>query len=238
MHSFFLDKIIGDYFEIVNEDLHHIKNVVRLKEEEQIFCVYQNEKYLCKIFQISEKFCRARIISKEKLTKKNYKVNLILGIIREQKWDFILQKATELGVDNIIPVEFKRNVVKIDTKNEKKKLTRWYTICESAAKQSKRVDIPTINSIVRNLKDLENYKADINLVCWEEETNEFIKKEIIKKFKTINIIIGPEGGIEPQEVKQLNKIGYKSIGLGENIMRAETASLFVLSCLNYEKSGW
>ncbi|WP_339034807.1 16S rRNA (uracil(1498)-N(3))-methyltransferase [Spiroplasma endosymbiont of Cantharis rufa] len=238
MHSFFLDKIIDDYFEIINENLHHIKNVVRLKEEEQIFCIYQNEKYLCKIFEITEKFCRARIISKEKLTKKNYKVNLILGIIREQKWDFILQKATELGVDSIIPVEFKRNVVKIDTKNEKKKLTRWYTICESAAKQSKRVDIPTINSIVRNLKDLEKYKADINLVCWEEISSEFIKKEIIKKFETINIIIGPEGGIETQEVKQLNEMGYKSIGLGENIMRAETAPLFVLSCLNYEKSGW
>ncbi|WP_342258412.1 RsmE family RNA methyltransferase [Spiroplasma endosymbiont of Dioctria linearis] len=237
MHSFFLDKIEKDYFEITNDDLHHIKNVIKLKEEEQIFCIYQDEKYLCKIFEISEKSCKARIISKENLIKKNYKVNLILGIIREQKWDFILQKATELGVDNIIPVEFKRNVVKIDVKNEQKKITRWYAICESAAKQSKRVDIPKINSIVRNLQELEYYKADINLVCWEEATNEFLKKEIIKKFKTINIIIGPEGGIDAQEVKKLNKIGYKSIGLGENIMRAETASLFVLSCLNYEKSG-
>ncbi|ALD66260.1 RsmE family RNA methyltransferase [Spiroplasma cantharicola] len=237
MHSFFLDRIEDNYFEIVNDNFHHIKNVIKLKEDEQIFCIYKNEKYLCSIFSIRENSCKAKIISKIKSSKKNYKVNLILGIIREQKWDFVLQKATELGVDNIIPVEFKRNVVKIDIKNEPKKLTRWYTICESAAKQSKRIDIPTINSIVRNLEELENYKADINLVCWEEETSEFLKKEIIKEFKSINIIIGPEGGIDDQEIKKLNNIGYKSIGLGDNIMRAETAPLFVLSCLSYEKNG-
>ncbi|AGR42036.1 RsmE family RNA methyltransferase [Spiroplasma diminutum] len=236
MHSFFLDKMVFNHFEIINEDFHHIKNVIKLKENEKIICVFNDEKFLCSIKEINTNSCKAEIISKFIDEKKDYKVNLILGIIREQKWDFVLQKATELGADCIIPVEFKRNVVKIDIKKEINKISRWYSICENAAKQSKRNNIPRIKPIIRKLEDLKEYNSDLNLICWEDDNSNFIKNEIKNSFETINIVIGPEGGISEQEVNLLNKMGYKSVNLGNNIMRAETVPLYVLSCLNYEKN--
>ncbi|QHX36583.1 16S rRNA (uracil(1498)-N(3))-methyltransferase [Spiroplasma sp. BIUS-1] len=237
MHSFFIDKINLDTFEIKNDDFHHIKNVIKLKENEQIFCIFENEKYLCNISKITEDTCVAKIIDKVSSNNKQYEVNLILGIIREQKWDYVLQKATELGVDKIIPVEFKRNVVKIESKKEDSKINRWISICQSAAKQSKRTSIPKIMNVVKDLNELDKYKSDLNLVCWEEEKNNFIKKEIKKEFSSINIVIGPEGGISSEEISKLNSIGYNNVSLGDNIMRAETVPLFVLSCINYEKEG-
>ncbi|AUB31455.1 RsmE family RNA methyltransferase [Spiroplasma floricola] len=235
MNSFFLKKINSNVFEIENEDFHHIKNVIKLKINEQIICVYENQKYLCTISDILENSCLAKIISKINFSQKKYKVNLIIGLIREQKWDFVLQKATELGVDTIIPVEFKRNVVKIDPKKQESKINRWESICSSAAKQSKRNSIPEIMNIVKDLSQLTKYKADLNLVCWEEEKNNFIKNEFKKKFKTVNIVIGPEGGISSDEIVKLKSMGYIMVNLGDNIMRAETVPLFLLSCLNYEK---
>ncbi|AUM62574.1 RsmE family RNA methyltransferase [Spiroplasma monobiae] len=237
MNSFFLGELNKNVFEIKNEDFHHIKNVIKLREKEQILCIFDNSKYLCEITQISDNTCFAQIVSKIQDHKKQYRVNLILGIIREQKWDFVLQKATELGVDTIIPVEFKRNVVKVDQKKEANKIQRWLSICESAAKQSKRTSIPDITTIIRNINDLEKYSADLNLVCWEEEKKNTLKSELAKEFKTINIVIGPEGGISPEEIIKLNKLGYINVSLGDNIMRAETVPLFLLSCLSYEKEG-
>ncbi|WP_338985540.1 16S rRNA (uracil(1498)-N(3))-methyltransferase [Spiroplasma endosymbiont of Diplazon laetatorius] len=237
MHSFFLNKLNENAFEIENDDFHHIKNVIKLKEKEHIICVFDNTKYLCEITNIGEKSCFAQIVSKIGASQKNYQVNLILGIIREQKWDYVLQKATELGVDAIIPVEFKRNVVKIEIKKEENKISRWLSICESASKQSKRSSIPEVKNVIRNLSELEKYKADLNLICWEEEKNNSIKKEFKKDFKSINIVIGPEGGISSEEVSKLNGMWYINVSLGDNIMRAETVPLFLLSCLNYEKEG-
>ncbi|WP_339021595.1 16S rRNA (uracil(1498)-N(3))-methyltransferase [Spiroplasma endosymbiont of Atherix ibis] len=235
MHSFFLKKINFDVFEIENEDFHHIKNAIKLKVNEQIICVYENQKYLCTISSILENSYLAKIVSKINFSEKNYKVNLIIGLIREQKWDFVLQKTTELGVDTIIPVEFKRNVVKIDPKKQENKINRWLSICSSAAKQSKRSSIPKITNLVKDLSELNKYKADLNLVCWEEEKNNFVKTELKKEFKTINIVIGPEGGISVDEIDKLKSMGYIMVSLGDNIMRAETVPLFLLSCLNYEK---
>ena len=153
--------------------------------------------------------------------------------------ELIIQKSIELGANSIIPVSMKRCVVKIEPKDETKKIIRWQKIAESAAKQSGRNSIPEIKKIttIQDITQIIN-KYDIVLVAYENEKQNTIKNELSKlKNKQqlkIAVIIGPEGGIEENEVKSLNKSGAKIITLGNRILRTETVALNILSIIMYE----
>ncbi|AAT75660.1 unknown protein [Mesoplasma florum L1] len=236
MFRYFVEiKKDNNFFIINNNDVHHIKNVVKLKNDEIIECVYEKEVYQTKIIDLTiENNVIVEIINKVETTISNVKKVLIAGVLREQKWDYLLQKSTELGVDEIIPVIFKRNVVKIDEKKIDQKLQRWQAICDTAAKQAKRTTIPVVNNLITNLKDLKNNLCDLNLVAWEKEKNIELKTYLTQDFNSISFIIGCEGGIEVSEIKILHEIGFKNVSLGTNILRAETAPTYVLSSLIYE----
>ncbi|ATI73947.1 RsmE family RNA methyltransferase [Mesoplasma florum] len=235
MFRYFVEIKIDNNFIINNNDVHHIKNVVKLKKDEIIECVYEKEVYQTKIIDLTlDDTVLVEIINKIETTISNIKKVLIAGVLREQKWDYLLQKSTELGVDEIIPVIFKRNVVKIDEKKIDQKLQRWQAICETAAKQAKRTTIPVVNNLITNLKDLKNNLCDLNLVAWEEEKNIELKTYLTQNFNSISFIIGCEGGIDVSEIKILHEIGFQNVSLGTNILRAETAPTYVLSSLIYE----
>ncbi|AKX33996.1 16S rRNA (uracil1498-N3)-methyltransferase [Spiroplasma litorale] len=238
MYQYFATKKYGEKFILKDNDFHHIKNVIRLKENEKVTIVYMNDKYICKILNFDQNQCNLKILEVLNITKSNKPiVNLFCGIIREQKWDYLLQKTTELGVNNIYPVIFKRSIIKIEPKDEVKKITRWQNIVLTASKQTKSTNIPTVMPIIRNLDDVICKNADLNIICYENEKNTTLKSLISNKkdsFNSINILIGPEGGFENYEVKLLEEANYNIVTLGSNILRAETAPLFVLSCLNYE----
>ncbi|AHI52747.1 RsmE family RNA methyltransferase [Spiroplasma culicicola] len=235
MHSFFVDKKIDDSFIIEGQDVHHIKNVIKLKLTQQVYCIYQSEKYLCLLETIEIDQCIVKIIEKIESDIKKVTINLFAGIIREQKWDFLLQKATEIGVDNIYPVIFKRNVVQVEPKKEESKIARWQSICKEAAKQSKRVNIPVVHKVIRTIPGISKIEADLKLVAWEETVKNSLKNQLQTDFQTINIVVGPEGGIDASEIAQLEQLNYHVVGLGNNILRAETASLYLLSTIMYEK---
>ncbi|QEH61730.1 16S rRNA (uracil1498-N3)-methyltransferase [Spiroplasma chinense] len=234
MHSFFVSRKNDNTFLIEESDFHHIKNVIKLNVGEQIYCIFDQEKYLCEIKDFFDNECLAEIIEIVKEDIKNITIDLYVGIIREQKWDFVLQKATELGVTNIYPVQFSRNVVKIEEKKESNKIERWTSICKDAAKQSKRNSIPNIKPIIRNVSKIDS-NSQINLVAWEEVKEEPLKALLEAEFNSISIVIGPEGGIDSKEVDILLKKGFKKVGLGNNILRAETASLYLISAIKYQK---
>ncbi|ATZ20835.1 RsmE family RNA methyltransferase [Mesoplasma coleopterae] len=235
MFRYFVEIKKDNNFIINNNDVHHIKNVVKLKNNEIIECVYEKEVYQTKIIDLTiENHVIVEIINKLETTISNVKKVLIAGVLREQKWDYLLQKSTELGVDEIIPVIFKRNVVKIDEKKIDQKLQRWQAICDTAAKQAKRTTIPVVNNLITNLKDLKNNLCDLNLVAWEEEKSIELKTYLSQDFNSISFIIGCEGGIDVSEIKILHEIGFKNVSLGTNILRAETAPTYILSSLIYE----
>ena len=166
------------------------------------------------------------------------------GLPKADKMELIIQKSVELGVNNIIPIEMKRCVVKLKDKDKIKKIERWQKISVVAAKQSGRNIIPEINQ-VENLKNIcetfENY--DIVLLAYENEKENTIKNEL-KQLKEKNqnknedvkiaILIGPEGGITEEEVEIAKKKGAKIITLGKRILRTETVALNVLSIIMYE----
>ena len=178
-------------------------------------------------------------------TESNVKVTIFQGLPKADKMEYIIQKSVELGVYDITPVDMKRCVVKLDEKNANKKIERWQKISEVAAKQCGRNIIPQINNVI-NIKKLceivENY--DIVLVAYENEENNSLKNELSQIKNTIinnqsqefkiGIVIGPEGGLEKQDVENLKRSGAKIITLGKRILRTETVALNVLSIIMYE----
>ena len=215
-------------------DYHHIKNVMKMKRGDLIKVVYDNVIYTCKLNNVSNK-STFDIINKEEKTDKKLSVSVAFSLIKEKRLNYLLQKTTELGVNKLIPIETKRSVVKIEGNKEKTKIDRWKKICKEASEQSFRADIPEISGIL-TLKNLVNLDYDLKLVCSLNKNTKNIKKILEKNNKCVKIllVVGPEGGFDPLEEEHLLENGFKSVSLGENVLRAETAPVVALSMINYE----
>lgn len=150
----------------------------------------------------------------------------------------ILQKLTEVGVHEIVLVQTKRSVSKVDDKKEDKKLERWERIIYEAAKQSKRGKIPKLRGILSFKDALEDMKNnDLNIAPYENERTKSIKQAIKGvNINTMGIFVGPEGGFEESEIEAIEEISGKSVSLGPRILRTETASLVASSIVLYELS--
>ena len=175
------------------------------------------------------------IIKEMESTELNVKITLFQGLPKKDKMELIIQKAVELGVFNIVPVDMKNCIVKL--KDEDKKISRWQEISEAAAKQSKRNIIPKIEKLMK-IKDLKDKIKDYDLciVAYEDENNTTLKDILNKNknAKNIALIIGPEGGISKEEVQLLNENGAKTASLGKRILRTETAGISMISMITYE----
>lgn len=228
---------------IIGEDVNHIKNVLRKKIGDKLEICNQETgtTFECEIAEINEAEIKNHIISENKMTNSKILVDIFQGLPKAEKMELIIQKSVELGVNAIIPVKMQRCVVKLDMKSENKKIERWQKISESAAKQSGRNSIPQMHKIIKieEISKLKN-EYDIIIICYENEKENNIKKEIqkLKQNKKqeirIAIVIGPEGGLEENEVKYLEKEGAKIVTLGNRILRTETVALNILSIIMYE----
>ncbi len=236
MQRYFAKEKQENNFILNDNDLYHITTVMRMKTNDKIEVVYNNILHICTL-NISNDI--KIIIEKEiKAEDNNKRINLILPLLKEQKQDLVIQKATELGVNKLIFLQTERTLVKIEENKKIKKLERWYKIAKEASEQSKRLDIPVIE-IKNDLKDLNNLKG-LNLVCDTKETKKNIKNALKNQgmYDTINIVIGPEGGLSNKEIEYLNKIGFESITFGNRILRVETVPIYLLSIINYELMEW
>lgn len=234
MQRYFSKQKLDNKLILNSDDLYHIRTVMRMKDNDEIIVVYEKTAYLCCLENVKSDI---QIIIKKPLEKVDYKtpnITLIIPLLKEQKMDLILQKATELGVTEIIPIITKRSIIKLNPKDYDKKILRWSRIVKEAAEQSHRVDIPNVTSI-KTIDELENIEGK-SFVCSTKEKVKNIKL-VMKNVKTcdkINLVIGPEGGLDTIEEEKLNKIGFESVTLGNRILRVETVPLFLLSVINYE----
>lgn len=213
-------------------DYHHIKNVMRMKDEDIIEVVYNSTVYKCKVYPNKK---RIEVVEEEKMIDNLPNVTICFPILKEQKIDYILQKATEVGAKNFILFDSKRSVVKIDKSSSLKKITRWETICKEASEQSLRVTIPSILGIF-NIKEISKLDYDLKILCTLNEKTKNIKKILQNKtnYDTILIVTGPEGGFDKTEEEILINNGFISASLGNTVLRAETAPVVALSMINYE----
>lgn len=244
MPKFFIknDQVKDEYIDITGDDVNHIKNVLRLKIDDciQICNSDTGNNYKAQIVSVEKSNIKCSIIEKLNSTvESNVYIHILQGLPKADKMELIIQKCTELGVQEITPVNMERSIVKLNPKDETKKIQRWQKIAEVAAKQSGRDKITQINNIVK-FKDIFNVLKDYDtfLVAYEKEKENTLKKELIKlkevTFPKIAVLIGPEGGIDDEEIKVLKMNNTKIITLGKRILRTETAPLAISSIIQYE----
>lgn len=225
---------------IEGEDVKHISKVLRCRIGEELeICDNDNNEYICEITNIDKSQVELNIVEVVDIERESdLKIKVYQGLPKGPKMEMILQKLTEVGVDEIILVQTKRTVVKVDDKKEDKKIERWERIIYEAAKQSKRGKIPKLRGVLSFKEALADMKEnDFNIAPYENERTKSIKQAIKGvDIKNIGIFVGPEGGFEDTEIKAIEEIGGQSVSLGPRILRTETASLVASSIVLYELS--
>lgn len=247
MYQFFIqpDSIKEEEIWITDpQDVNHIRNVLRMKKGEKVSlcCEAKGKEYICSIEEIESDIVKAAIIDINGESRElPVKITLFQGLPKSDKMEMIIQKAVELGVYEVIPVSTARAVVKLDAKKEASKQKRWQTIAESAAKQSKRMVIPEIHSVMK-FSEAVNYaeELDIRFIPYELAENMAHTKKLFEQIEpgqSIGIFIGPEGGFTPEEIELAMNQQVQPITLGKRILRTETAGMTVLSILMFLLEG-
>ncbi|MEZ3468970.1 MAG: 16S rRNA (uracil(1498)-N(3))-methyltransferase [Schaedlerella sp.] len=241
MHRFFIQhsQIQGSRLYVEGPDVNHIKNVLRMKPGDQVMVSDgEDMQYLCALESFTDGLVWFEIVDTWKENRElPSKLYLFQGIPKSDKMELIIQKATELGVHEVVPVVTGRTVVRLDEKKAQKKTARWNAIAESAAKQSGRSRIPQVREVMAFSEALAFAgELDVLLIPYEkaegmESTRQAI--EGIRPGQSVGIFIGPEGGFEEAEVEQAMECGAAPVTLGRRILRTETAGFVVLSMLLY-----
>ncbi|MBQ9103789.1 MAG: 16S rRNA (uracil(1498)-N(3))-methyltransferase [Clostridia bacterium] len=238
MFNFFVqNKSNNGKFYITGGDYNHIKSVLRLKVNDSVLVSAENTNYLCKISGFTETEVVLDILEENYLdTSLPIEIYLFQGLPKSDKLELIIQKAVELGVSKIVPVEMQFSVAKIEEKKKESKTARFNAIAESSAKQCKRAFVPEVLAPLTFKSALELCdKLDLLIVPYEcalgmEQTKLALSK--IKSGFKVGVMIGPEGGFSEKEIELVKeKSNTQIISLGKRILRTETASITVLSML-------
>lgn len=246
MPQFVIDSenITNEEISITNkDDIKHLTNVLRLNEGDKLDLVELDRfTYLAEVLSINKSCIKTKILEKNVADKKlKVDITLAQSIIKSQKQDYIIQKATELGVNTIVPFISKNTVVKIHSdKDNVQKVDKWLKIAYESIKQCERATMPKIQPITsfKNMLTIDNF--DVKLVCTERKANltikEFLRKKEIadKNSLKVLLIIGPEGGWDDNELKAFNDNNIAQVTLGKLILRAETAVVTALADIIYE----
>lgn len=244
MPRFFVrkDRITDGLISIVGDDAHHIARSLRMAVGEKItVCDMQGMEYDCEISSFKDDFEVIAKINSQKASENEPKIFITLyqALPKGDKFDTIIQKAVECGVSKIVPFQSERCIVKIKNEAESKKRDRRQKISAEAAKQCGRSVIPEICDPITFEEMISVAKSnDMILFCYENEgtrpLGEILKEQFANENqtpKTIAIVIGSEGGFSVKEAERAKSSGAIMTGLGKRILRTETASGFVLSCI-------
>ena len=224
---------------VEGNEVKHIRRILRLKAGDEII-VFDS---LGKEYEgtIIEETTSSVVIKIQNifLSKRDSPLDVTLAqsLLKGEKMDYLIQKATELGVKEIIPFFSSRSVPLLEKSGRLKRHHRWGRIAIEASKQCGRGVVPKIESLQDYSEMLQIASpGSLRLILWEREGGQL--KEVLERSKEktrIFFIIGPEGGFSQEEVEEAKRAGFIPVTLGRRILRAETASLCLLSILQYEQ---
>ena len=237
MHLF-VDRLTPPEITIQGEDFIHLVRVLRLQQGHRLTVVAleENTYASCLVVSIQKRDMRLRaqdIFPKPKRTLPE--ITLVQAVVKKQKMDFILQKATELGISRIIPIYTRYTVP--DSVN----LARWKVIVREASMQSRRWEVPTLEEPIE-LKDfLKNREQNTQLICLTETAAQESLKVALTRFietpEKLLVAIGPEGGWADTERALIGGTGALLVSFGQTILRSETATIAVLGVLRWYFEG-
>ncbi len=229
MQQYYYKEELNNELIISGDKFHYLKNVVKIRIDEEILLFNDGNKAVYKVNEINKRDINVSKLKDLELNKDNLNVDLAIGLLKKDNIELVIQKTTELGVNSINLLSMENNVVKFDSKNIEKKLNRYNDIAISACEQSKRDNISSVNYF-SNIKDLDFKMYDYIFILHEKaEVNDTLYKNLknVSKEKSVLLVIGPEGGISPKEIEYLESKG-KVVSLGKNILRAETAAIMAV----------
>ena len=210
---------------IDKNDINHLKNSFRVKEDDIIRAVDGKSEYLCKVIEVEKKEIVLEIVEEKRSEEEKIEIVAGISVIKNDKMELTIQKLTEIGVDRVIPIETKRTVVKLNEKKDK-----WDVISREAVKQCQRTKFMQIDNLVK-INKIDFSEFDLVIVPYECEKDSSLKnlfKNLKNIPKKILYIIGPEGGFDITEIEYLKSLENTNIvTLGKNILRAETAAIVV-----------
>ena len=236
MRRFFCDSITTDSAAITGDDAHHITRVLRMKAGDALsLCDGAGNEYDALIVSVSPEAVVCTVSNPHASEAESpVQVTLFQCLPKTGKMELIVQKCTELGVFSVVPVQSARCVV-VPGKDYDKKRERYSRVALEAAKQSRRAMVPQVLPLTE-LKKIDVKSFDLCLVAYEDESTVALKQVLRAAgiLQSIALLIGPEGGLEEGEVRQLVQAGAKSVSLGKRILRTETAGMAMLAQTLYE----
>lgn len=235
MTRFFVspEELGSDNIQLVGENASHAK-VLRLKVGEQVLvCDGEGKECLCAV--VDSSWNLEVLERRESVSEPGVQVSVYMAFPKADKLEHVIQKATELGVYEIVAFPSARCVSKPDEKSLKKKLERWQKIAASGAEQSGRGRIPQVVILPSFAEALKRgAQTDLPMMFYENEQATTLHMALNSgEWKSAALLTGPEGGLEEKEVKQAMEAGFKVCTLGKRILRCETAPLCALSAVMY-----
>jgi len=225
---------------------HHLRAVLRCEAGETVELVDEKQaRYRTELTQVTKQKIVANILRKEENpAPSGPSIFLAQAVLKGDKMDWAIQKATEMGVNTILPVVTDRTIARPRAEREAHQIARWRKIAKEASQQCGRSDIPMIKTVV-SLDVLLKNPPDVSLklIPWEQERKPSLKAVLAEGAlrgpsghlnDSMIVLIGPEGGLSPSEIERARQTGWTSVSLGPRILRAETAGLAVLAILQYE----
>jgi len=228
------EQLKQDQIVIMGDDVHHLKNVMRCQPGDEIICCAgEGEDHLAEIELITAKEVIARVKKTfPSIGEPNVHVTVAQSIPKGDKWEWVLQKGTEIGAVRFVPFISERTIVKIDARKQDKKVERWRKIAKEAAEQAHRGRIPEVSAPLTWTEMLAKAKqAETAWICYEKggKPLKAVWKEALAR--DIFLIVGPEGGFTEREVAEALEAGIQPITLGPRILRTETAPLVALTSI-------
>ena len=236
MHRFYAESAgtTGDTVRLAEEDARHASRVLRMKPGESCELFMDGGRYAAEIDTITDSEVVCRVLQTLPSTEAALRVTLYQGLPKADKMELIVQKAVELGAERIVPVAMSRCVVQLNARDGAKKQERWQKIAREASKQSGRCILPQVDCPITFRQLLQRLtEHDPAIVPWEDAEGygltAFHREHA--DVRSVAVVIGPEGGMSEEEVRQMQACGCKSVTLGPRILRTETAGLCTLSAL-------
>lgn len=247
MNRFYVSKenVRKDEIIVQGKEAHHILDVLRLQENDKViifdgtgneyigFIDSRGKDNKGRNKKLIVKIVRTESPPKEAIPE----IVLAQAIPKKGKMDYIVEKATELGVSIVVPVVTERTITRPnDDMHSKKMVERWQKIAIEASKQCQRLTIPVINKIT-DFGEVTNHISQYDLAILASLAGKTVSvKESLTDFKSgkILVFIGPEGDFTPEETRMADKDNCRFVSLGKRVLKSDTAALFMLSVLNYE----
>ena len=238
MPRFFVssETLQGSHAVLEGEQAAHAK-VLRLSRGDEVtLCDGEGTDALCRVEELSAGQLHLEISSTmPSRSEPKLRCSIYMGFPKADKFEHVIQKATELGAYELVVFPCSRSVSRPDAKSVSKKLERWQKIAASAAEQSGRGRIPQVLTLPSYKAALERAaQCDKSLLFYENERATTLRMALAGKYRSVSLLTGPEGGLEESEVKQAMDAGLSVCTLGSRILRCETAPLCALSAVMYD----